>query len=979
MGERIREFDWSATPLGPVDDWPQSLRTCIRIMLVSRQPIWIGWGKQLIKFYNDPYKAIVGGKHPWALGRPARVVWKDIWRDIGPMLGRVMEKDEGIYEESQLLIMERNGYPEETYYTFSYTPITGDDGRTEGMICFNSDDTDRILSERQLLTLMQLSNRLTDSRSNSEAIIRTLKTLRDNPHDFPFVQFRPLGEEGELAPECDAAMTTRTLQLVEDMGSKVTGMSTGVWEVAPHTGIVLPLFQPGTKEPFGFLIIGINPYRLPDEKYMGFFTLVSDQLDSSLADLHVHEAERQKSAALAEIDRAKTTFFSNISHEFRTPLTLLQGPIEEVLNDPESRDVNRYRMGVAYRNVLRMKKLVNTLLEFSRIEAGRVEGRYSRVDITAFTRELASSFRSAVEKAGMQLIVSGGGVKDDVYVDVDGWEQIVLNLLSNAFKYSRRGAIEVNVEQVGQEVLVRVSDTGVGIPEEQLERIFDRFHRIENIQGRSQEGTGIGLAMVKELVRMHQGTITVSSKVGSGSVFTVALPTGYRHLPADKIVEPGIAGLKHAESFVTEALKWLPGGGAAANGGSVKENEKWAEDVIRRPAGTVLLVDDNADMREYVQRLLSAQFTVITAMDGEDAYAKMVLHRPDLLLSDIMMPVLDGYGLLRKVRLNEQLKHTPVILLSARAGEEAKVEGLDTGADDYLVKPFPAKELLARVDTNIRIARSRKEHADRLEKEVALRTEELRQVNAALEQMNISLQRSNDDLQQFAHVASHDLKEPIRKIRIFSSRLLDEFGGSMPGQARAYLGKIEQATRRMLSMIEGVLAYSILNGNEQPAESIDLNEVLQNIETDLEIVMEERGAKIIREEMPRMEGAAVLIYQMFYNLINNSLKFARVGVPPVIRIGCRVIGAGGASGGPEMLEITVTDNGIGFGQEHAYRIFDTFARLHAKDKYEGTGLGLALCKKIVGRHHGSIRASGARDEGAVFTIQLPLVQGGRNI
>ena len=527
---------------------------------------------------------------------------------------------------------------------------------------------------------------------------------------------------------------------------------------------------------------------------------------------------------------------------------------------------------------------------------------------------------------------------------------------------------------------VGASSAGVGIPGEHLERIFDRFHRIEEIRGRSQEGTGIGLAMVKELVRLHEGTITVTSMVGEGSTFTVALPVGKEHLPADKIVEPAIVGLKYAESFVTEALKWLPGEGMPASngGGGEMPAGNGRGDVTgngtgfhRKMAGTVLLADDNADMREYVQRLLSEQFTVITAMDGEDAYAKLLLYRPDLLLSDIMMPALDGFGLLRKMRSNAQLQHIPVILLSARAGEEAKVEGLDAGADDYMVKPFSARELLARVDANIRIARSRMEHADQLEKEVVLQTQELRELTISLQQLNHSLQKSNDDLQQFAHVASHDLKEPVRKIRTFSSRIQEEYGAGMPAQARAWLSKIEQATQRMVSMIEGVLAYSILNGNEQPAEPIDLNAVFRNIESDLEIMMGERAATIDREELPSIEGAPVLIYQLFYNLINNSLKFARAGVPPVITIRCRVVDG--------LLEISLTDNGIGFEQEHADRIFDTFARLHARDKYEGTGLGLALCKKIVERHHGSIRASGEKDKGAVFTIQLPLVQQGKNI
>ena len=970
MGQRIRDFDWSATPLGPVDSWPQSLRTCVRIMLVSRQPIWIGWGKDLIKLYNDPYKAIVGGKHPWALGKPATVVWKEIWGEIGPMLQTVMEKDEGTYSESQLLIMERNGYPEETYYTFSYTPITGDEGGTAGMICFNSDDTEKIQGERQMRTLMQLGSRLTDSRSSQDVFKRTLRVLNDNPQDFPFVQFRMVGEEAELFHDCETAVIYRKPQVVEDIDKRVANLTKGAWEIVPHTGVILPIFHPATREAYGYLVVGINPYRLPDQKYIAFFSLVLDQITNSLADLHALEAERQRSEALMEIDRAKTLFFSNISHEFRTPLTLLLGPIEDVLSDPDAKEVNRYRMGVAYRNVLRMQKLVNTLLDFSRIEAGRMDAKFTRVDIVAFTRELASSFRSAVERAGMQLQLSSGPITEEVYVDVDQWEQIMLNLISNALKYTQEGSIAVHLEQAGDQLLVHVRDTGVGIPEDQLTKIFDRFHRVESIEGRSQEGTGIGLAMVKELVRMHHGTITVTSQLGRGSTFTIAIPFGRKHLPADRIVEPSIVGLKYAESFVTEAMKWLPSADDDTDPRMGADEDVSTN--IARDGGTVLLADDNADMREYVQRLLARQFVVITATDGEDAYSKVLQYRPDLLLTDVMMPRLDGFALLEKIRSNPRVRHMPVIILSARAGEEAKVEGLATGADDYLVKPFTARELLARVEANIRLARSRSEHANLLEQEVKRQTTVLRE-------LNVTLLQSNEDLQQFAHVASHDLKEPVRKIRTFSNRLQEEFGKMLPEKARIFLSKIEQSTQRIVMMIDGVLAYSTLNGSEQAIEPIDLNTIVAYVEADLELPIAEKKATLIRGALPQLEGAPVLIYQLFYNLINNSLKFSRPDTPPAVVIVANILHGQNVEQDGEIVELVFRDNGIGFDQEHADRIFNTFARLHARDKYEGTGLGLALCRKIVERHHGSISAAGEKDRGATFTIRLPLRQDRKNI
>ncbi len=1003
MGQRIREYDWSATPLGPIDGWPQNLRTCLRIMLTSRQPIWIGWGKDLIKLYNDPYRAIVGGKHPSALGSPASMVWKAIWREIGPMLHTVMEKDEGTYAESQLLIMERNGYPEETYYTFSYTPIPGDDGATAGMICFNVDDTDRILGERQLQTLTRLGKYLTECHDYSSAVAQTMAAVYANPCDFPFglfysmqakgavlEHFTELGEAAKYVPalveaggssgggvdggSTDAgdrlaaamwtASATRQGQIVEGLERVMGPMPRGAWEVPPDKAAVLPIFLPGLKGPTGFLVMGLNPYRLPDERYLNYCTLVADQLASSFADIYSLEMERSRAEALAEIDRAKTLFFSNISHEFRTPLTLLLGPLEDLLNDPGSVEVNRYRIGVAYRNVLRMQKLVNTLLQFSRLEAGRLEGQFQRVDIAVLTLDLASGFRSAIERAGMVLRTHAEEIRGEVYVDTELWERIVLNLVSNAFKYSAEGEISVGVYEAGTEVRVSIADTGIGIAADQLEKIFNRFHRIEDSGARSMEGTGIGLALVRELVWLHGGAIKVESEFGKGSTFTVTLPKGSAHLPADRILGESVTinkNTRQVEAFVQEAGRWAD------------DTLVVAESVDSATTRyTVVLADDNADMREYVERLLSPQFTVITAKDGQDALEKTIAYRPDLLLTDVMMPRLDGFSLLKVIRETPEIRHVPVILLSARAGEEAKVEGLQAGADDYLVKPFGARELLARVDSNIRIAKDRvaamAAYAEKLEQAVRRRTQELRRLNHSLE-------TSNEDLQQFAHVASHDLKEPVRKIRTFTGRLLDEYAGHLPHEAQTFLQKIMQATIRMSTMIEGVLTYSILNSNEHPMEPVDLNEIFTHIESDLELAIQESGAEIRRGESPRIEGGRVLIYQLFYNLINNALKFSRHVEKPLIIIESRV--AEGA--GKRFAELLIRDNGIGFDTAQADKIFEAFARLNSKDKFEGTGLGLSLCKKIAERHHGSISATGVRGEGAVFVVRLPLIQMERSI
>ena len=423
----------------------------------------------------------------------------------------------------------------------------------------------------------------------------------------------------------------------------------------------------------------------------------------------------------------KTQFFANISHEFRTPLTLMLGPIEDALSNVhgELPSAAADSLATSHRNALRLLKLVNALLDFSRIEAGRIQASYEPTDLCLLTTDLASNFRSLCEKAGLQLIVDCSAPTGEVaWVDRDMWEKIVLNLLSNAFKFTLHGEIEVGLAEVDGHARLRVRDTGVGIPPEELPRMFERFHRIEHHRGRTHEGTGIGLALVQELVKLHGGGISVTSIPGEGSTFTVTVPLGKTHLPADKVLTPrALAKTSSAPSaFVEEALRWLPD--VSQSNAPVDRFSRPEEDRLRvehdssipgQPVlkrANILWADDNADMRAYVSRLLSNRFDVEPVPDGEAAFAAALTHPPDLILADVMMPKLDGFGLLRAVRTDARLREIPVILLSARAGEESRIEGISAGADDYLVKPFSATELLARVETALRLKQIRDESRD---------------------------------------------------------------------------------------------------------------------------------------------------------------------------------------------------------------------------------------------------------------------------
>jgi signal transduction histidine kinase/DNA-binding response OmpR family regulator len=744
MAALMRATDWSATPLGPADSWPQSLRTVVRVVLTSRFAMWMGWGPDLTFFYNDAYGAMtLGAKHPWALGRPSREVWSEIWPDIEPRIAGVLQTGRATWDDKLQLFLERSGYTEETYHTFSYSPITDDSGTVSGNLCVVTEETERVLSERRMALLRDTAAAIAGTMTEAElyaAIESALVGSKDLPFTLTYV-FDETATRGRLVcrtgipgdhpaavPSIDVALAGAPWHFADaegepqvvELSGRFSDLPTGPWQRPPTRALVLPIAQPGQKRAAGMFVAGLNPFRPLDDGARSFVELFVGQLAAGIANVHAYEEERRRAHALAELDRAKTTFFSNVSHEFRTPLTLLLGPLDEArrAGDEVPRAI-RDQLDVAHRNSQRLLKLVNTLLDFSRIEAGRVRARFEPVDLAALTADLASTFRSAIEKAGLDFVVDCSPLPAPVYVDREMWEKVVLNLISNAFKFTLAGRVVVAVTEVDGRVLVSVADTGAGIAEHELPRVFERFHRVEGAPGRSHEGSGIGLALVQELVKLHGGELTVTSELGQGSAFTVSMPFGAAHLPFDQVAETTTAGAPQAESsYVQEALRWLPGepaaGQASANGADASALVEGEPDA---DVGRVLLVDDNADMRDYAQRLLSERWYVDTAGNGREALAAARARRPDVIVSDVMMPELDGFGLLRELRADAELRAIPVIMLSARAGEEARIEGLTASADDYLVKPFSARDLMARVEAQFvkgRIRDIEQRHARRM-------------------------------------------------------------------------------------------------------------------------------------------------------------------------------------------------------------------------------------------------------------------------
>jgi PAS domain S-box-containing protein len=744
VGRDLAAVDWAATPLGPPGSWPQSLQTAVDILLSSRFAMWMAWGPRLTFFCNAAYRRdTLGRKYPWALGLPASEVWAEIWDDIDSRVHAVLDTGEATWDEGLRLFLERSGYPEETYHTFSYSPLRDDAGAVAGMLCVVSEDTDRVIGERRMATLRDLGSDPSVIRTERQTLEFAGRQLDRNREDLPFT-LTYLFDDGAVArlaastgvppghPAAPAvlaaadpdpvwpvtALLRGEFRLADLGGARFAGLPTGAWDEPPAQALVAPLAQQGGA-PYGFLVAGLNRYRPLDEGYRGFVGLVAGHLAAGIAAARSYQAQQHRAEELAELDRAKTAFFSNISHEFRTPLTLITGPLQELRQLlPDAGERVHDELEMIGRNALRLGKLVNTLLDFSRIEAGRMQARYEPADIAQVTAELASVFRSAVDRAGLEYEVDCPPLPEAVYLDLSMWEKVVLNLVSNALKFTFDGSIRVAVGAEGGQAVVTVTDTGTGIPAHELPRLFERFHRIENARSRSNEGSGIGLALVQELVQLHGGTITASSAEGAGTTFTVRLPLGAAHLPAEAIVAAGHAAAVSAtaDPFVSEALRWLPGAKPDGDGTGARPvpdaTQPPSAQADRAWPARVLVADDNADMRDYLARLVrTAGYQVTTVTDGRAALDTVRGSAVDLVISDVMMPNMDGLELLTALRADARTAAVPVLLLSARAGQEAAVEGLQAGADDYLVKPFSAVELLARVRSNLGMARFRNREA----------------------------------------------------------------------------------------------------------------------------------------------------------------------------------------------------------------------------------------------------------------------------
>ncbi|HEY9823962.1 MAG TPA: ATP-binding protein, partial [Stenomitos sp.] len=771
----------------------------------------IYWGEEYIQLYNDAMTTLYGEKHPTALGQSFYQTWPEVWKDsLKPLFELIKSTGQAFCVENQLYHILRVDFLEEAYFTFSYSPIRDETGAIRGLSNIATETTQQVISQRRLRMLRELATAGSEAKTLKSACLAAADTF--NPYDIPFAlcyQVNPQGNFAELVAskglsvDSTAAPPTIVLssndsawllaevfqsrepQLMTDVVDRFGVLPAGPWPESPHSALVLPVLSGNKEQVECLLVMGISP-RLPfNSEYRSFLEIVAQQVESSIAKARNYEEDRKRAAALAELDRTKTTFLRNVSHEFRTPLSLILGPAEDALTDKTEplAPHQQQRFEIIQRNGLRLLKLVNALLDFSRIESDRIQAIHEPTDLVPHTTALSSLFCAAIEE--------------------------------------------------------------------------------------------------------DKATPVLLSEVGRNNPFA---PT-YAHIPSG--------------------------------------------------SNRLLLVDANADMREYLKGLLRDRWQVETAENGVIALDLIQKQLPDLVLTDVMMPKMDGFQLIKTLRADAITQSIPIILLSAQTGEKAIVDGLEAGADDYLIKPFSNRELIARLETQLQMSRLRQELS------------------------------ANHFKNEFLMTITHELQSPLAAI-LGWIRLLQTQSLEPEAIVRA-LAVIERNATVEATLIKNLLdVTSILSGKLRlQAQDIDLGALVQHVVTTFQEAAESKNIQLVstisKQGVSHIFADGDCLKQVIANLLENAIKFTPEG--GTVKIGLERLASG--------IQITVSDTGIGLSAKFLPYAFDRFTQAEVPSRHTpgGVGLGLAIARHLVELHHGTIKVvSEGEGQGATFTIQLPFTR-----
>jgi signal transduction histidine kinase/DNA-binding response OmpR family regulator len=770
--------DWSATPLGSRDTWPGVLRLLVDLCLDSEFPVQISWGPDLVILYNDAYIPLLGAeKHPWALGRPASEVGPHLWPASEEHLREVMRTGRAYHSDDQQLIINRHGYPEEAYFTFSLSAVRDTDGTIVGLFNAITETTRHLLFERRLQALRRLGSvSITADDSLASTCQAALDVISRTRQSVPFaaVFLRDLatqtleriagyGFDENAADTCElvqSAPTTGPVLEVARHGSSelVSGLRErypGVFDpgplgpLTPDQAFVMPVILLGARQPLGAVVLGVNCYLPADDTWTAFAVMAARQLGVMITDAVSYQNERKRQQALEELDRARTEFFQNATHELRAPLTMLLTPLQDILDEPGVvlSAATRDTVETSVRAGDRLQRVVDALLDISRTESAARLPHREDIDLVAATNVVVDEVRPAVEgRLSLRLEMPDGPLR--AYVDRTMWTTIVSNLVNNALKFTPEGDVTVILSGDDSHVVLTVADTGVGIPDEEQAKIFERFRR--GTSSDQQPGSGIGLALVADMTSAHGGSVEVDSVPGVGSRFVVRLPR-YNGSHAD---------VELADSVAVSDI---------------------VEDPGNRPR--LLIIEDEPDLRSYLTKLFVKDGYAVEAVgDAENAYAWLDNHAdnpPDMVISDVMLPGQSGLDLLALIRGDDRMTRTPVVVLTALADAESAVEAFAAGADDFVAKPFNSAELLARVRGHYQLNQLRDAAVDEAQTTVGQLRKALLSNRTTGTAVGMVMTRYEMDAQQAFQVLARISQQSNRKLHDIAEELVRT--GALPG------------------------------------------------------------------------------------------------------------------------------------------------------------------------------------------------------
>lgn len=683
-------------------------------------------------------------------------------------------------------------------------------------------------------------------------------------------------------------------------------------------------------------------------------------LESALADL-----ESMYRASI-EIDQLKTRFFANVSHELRTPLTLILGPTESLLQDARITGEQRRELDMIARNTRTLLRHVNNLLDIAKLDASQLEPHYSEADLAELVRFTTASFDSLARERAVTLSVIAPEALP-AQIDVEKLQRVLLNLLSNAFKFTpREGVVRVELAPCAPDasgrhsVRLTVADSGPGIAVEDRELVFERFRQARELAPGRQGGTGLGLSIVREFVHLHGGSVQVCSAPEGGAQFDVELPVA---APAGARVHRD-AELSSASprAFVQE----LRGSAPAAD-----------DPVDLDDAPLVLLVEDNPDMRQLISKCLRGRYRLAHAADGREGLEKARELRPDLIVSDMMMPEMDGEALVRAVRQHEALNAVPILLLTAKSDEELRTRTLESGAQDYVLKPFSSEELIARIHNLLTIKRTRdllqsevdaQQHdVETLSRQVVAQKHELSAALSSAREARLLAEQASRAKSDFLSLVSHELRTPLTSIQLQLERLRRGVTGVVSTDQVHAVDTIARSSVRLLDLLEALLEFGRIESGrlEVNRGTVDLASLVREVVDDLRPRAEQKGLSLdldLSHDLPYVETDARLVRLIVVNLVDNAIKYTESGAVTV------ELARSHASG----LRLRVADTGPGIEPSLQQLIFEPFQQLeHVRHKRgSGVGLGLALVKSIAQVLHADVLLESEVGRGSTFTVTL---------